>query len=148
MPEDIREELYENYLPEGFMEAVRSGRNWCLYPESFWVGEGAVYDSVIKMETAAVWQNEDGSADVYILCRNGTDRLGAEYNYWVLFRNDKEEEIINSWGSFDADQVTMEAGTVKGYILHLEKDEVLTGTEKWPDIGLRSFISGNNSNYE
>ena len=147
LTESIRESIYDNYLPEGFMEAYRAQRNWCLYPESFWIGTGAVYQSAIKLETAALWQNEDGSLDVYVLCRNGTDRLGAEYNYWMMFRNDDEEEILKCWGYFDADQVTVEAGEVKGYLVHLEKDEVLTGTAKWPDIGLWSFISGNNSNY-
>ncbi len=148
LPEDVRETIYENYLPEGFGAAYREDRGLCLYPESFWICEGAVYDSAIKMETAAAWQNEDGSADIYILCRNGTDRLGAEYNYWFLLQSADGEEIVSCRGHFDADQVTVEAGSVKGYLLHLEPDEVLTGTEKWPDSGLWSFLSGNNSNYE
>ncbi len=148
IPDSVKTAIYEDYLPAGFMEARRSGRNWCLYPKSFWIGEGAVFRSAIKMETAALWQNEDGSADVYILCRNGTDRLGAEYNYWILLQNDREEEVISCWGRFDADRVTVEPGSVKGYLLHLEPEEVLTGTGKWPDTGLWSFISGNNSNYE
>ena len=146
IPAEVQETIYEKYMPQGFMEAYQTGRNWCFHRECFWVGTGAVYDRNLIIEFGAAWQNADGSVDVYALCRNGTDRLSAEYNYWVLL-GDGDKDVVAGYGNLDADKVVLEKETVKAYMIHFEPDEVLTGNDSWSDGGIWSFIAGYNSNY-
>ena len=147
IPEEVWEKVYESYLPDAFMEAYSEGRNCCDFLQSYWIGSGAVFESHINLMSGAIWENADGSVDVYMICRNGTDNPGAEYEYWTWFGMKDEGDILDAWGHLDPGMVTIESGEAAGYIAHFEADEVPSGIDVWDNSSIEYFTSGNNSNY-
>ncbi len=148
IPEEIWNSVYGSYLPENFFKAYMEERNCICYPESWWTGTGAVYDSDMTLRTAAVWQNEDGSAEVYMICRNGTDVTGAEYAWWLNLTEENLGDILKAWGHLEPDKVIVSAGECAGYIIRFTTDEVLTGSAVWNNMLLSCYSAGSNSNFD
>ena len=148
VPEGVWEKVYETCLPEKFADAFAAGRNHCDYLDAYWACSDAFYESGIALVSGALWQNEDGSADVYMIVRNGTSHPCAEYAYWNCVEDENKGEIVKAWGHLDPGEVGAEASGISGYILHYDADEVISGTAPWTPCGVWNYTSGNNSNYE
>ena len=143
IPESVWEEVCASYLPAGFSEAQKAGRNCYFWPEGVWSGEDAWYEGGVSLRTGAVWQNADGSADVYLICRNGTDHAQAEYGYWLSIFS--ETDLLKAFGHLDPGIVTVPERTAAGYLLHLEPGAV--SAEPWGEGEIDCYTAGNNSNY-
>lgn len=135
------------YLPRGFSDAEDAGRNSCVDPMrmAYWTGTGAVFtdekDASANMELAAAWQNEDGSADVYFICRNATDYDTPFTSYWLSLTDSVLGDVLLAYGHMD---IRVEAGASAGFLLQFDAEDVITGTEAWAEIS--SYFAGLNTN--
>ena len=119
------------YVPEGMKQAGSSGRNRIYRNcDLQWVSDETGYD-MFYMYSVMAWQNEDGSADLYIACNNGTDqdRTLSVIHAWV------EDESLGVL--FDVQAVpdlTVEAGKCRKMTLHIPPEQVLTEDAKWSSV--------------
>ena len=141
--EEAQSRMMEKYLPEGCIAAAAEGRNCRIYNNSFWTGTGAVFEGSVNLDTAAAWQNEDGSLDLYMICRNGTKDVQSEYSYWVKLEDDILDAVLMARGK--PGEVSVDAGDANGYLVHFEPDTVMTGAANWSE-NLWEYTTGKNSN--
>lgn len=145
--DEMTSRMAEIYLPQGLHDAQTTGRNVYVEPMwlACWTGTGSVFtdetDASANMELAAAWQNEDASVDVYIICRNAADYSTPYASYWLSLTDDILGDVLLAYGHMD---ISVEAGTSAGYLLHFESEDVITGTGEWNEIS--SYFAGLNLN--
>ncbi|MBQ9234339.1 MAG: serine/threonine protein kinase [Lachnospiraceae bacterium] len=134
--DEIKEKILGLLYPDA-LNAIESGRNY--YSPSIekgdfsWSANDVVIPDRVCSDVFLVWQNEDGSVDIYLNVKNGTDEELNISGINITMTNTSggiEETVIqHSFGG-----ASVPANESKNLHGHIEPDEVLTGTEQWDDI--------------
>ena len=140
----ILNSVYEKYLPQGMIDARENGRNGSLINTDMgWQYEEAEYKTIFYPHPVMLWQNEDGSVDVYAACNNGTeeDRMLTGLHVWM------EDETLGT--VFDAQAVSdilVPAGKTIRVTVHIPADQIHTGTQKWTRFS--AYAAAENTGFE
>lgn len=144
--EEIQNRMNAVYLPEGYIQAAQAGRNTYLDAQrmAYWTGEDAVFsdeNDSSNMELAAIWQNADGSADAYFICRNASKYETCFSSYWLQLQDSELGNILLAYGHL---KLFADPGESDGFLLHFDSSDVLTGSETWSDCS--NYFTGMNTN--
>ncbi len=131
------EKMYGS-TPDGYMDAKNSGRNnyvgdWrCV-----WMNTSIYVPQQFRTEFVLMWQNDDGSIDILMNVQNGKDK-----DMQVLeWRMDAQTEGSDGYSTdifkidYAGDGTKVPANSSMNMIVHVNKEDVLTGTDKWEFAG-------------
>ena len=123
---------------DGYMDAKNSGRNnyvgdWrCV-----WMNTSIYVPQQFRTEFVLMWQNDDGSIDILMNVQNGKDK-----DMQVLeWRMDAQTEGSDGYSTdifkidYAGDGTKVPANSSMNMIVHVNKEDVLTGTDKWEFAG-------------
>lgn len=134
--DEIKEKILGLLYPDA-LNAIEAGRNY--YSQAIekgdfsWCADNVVIPDRVCSDVFLIWQNEDGSVDIYINVKNGTNEELNINGINITMTNTSggiEETVIqHSFGG-----ASVPANESKNLHGHIEPDEVLTGTEQWDSI--------------
>lgn len=132
-----------NLYPDGMKDAESNGRLSIRLNENdlSFAAENAVIDNIFSANTYCIWQNEDGSLDVAVSFKNGTDEIrNIENTTITVFTNDGDEVVvheehvntlidakttINHIAHISAESLNIEIDSDKDYIVFVQYDNGL-----------------------
>lgn len=127
----INEKVMEVY-PKGLLDAANNGRNATSFERDFsWVDSKVTVLGAFDARVYYAWQEEDGSVNVCVSVRNGTDGIQAVKNMAVTLTDENLGEIINE--SYAGESIAPH--TSKFYTINIPAENIKTGTEQWGSVG-------------
>ena len=123
----------EGVYPEECVAASKDGRNCVDFSNGAdytWTRENITVPGSIDANVYLAWQNQDGSVEMLLNVKNGTDEVRSIYNYDITFTDDSLGEILNISRSGDM----LAPGTSRNYVVKADPSEVKTGMEKWGSV--------------
>jgi hypothetical protein len=141
--DDINQKLVQS-VDEDYKNAYVNRRNAVTFGEYLWMDETAVYNGTLDVAPVALWQNSDGSLNLKISVKNGTDEtryltellihledseLGTVADLELGDQKTKETLVLNG-----EDELAISANTSRCFTVHIEAEDVLTGDETWTGI--------------
>lgn len=126
------EEYIKSVMSDEILAAYDAGRNASVFGGSdvSWINGDIVIPGALVSTVYLMWQNEDGSVDVMLEIKNGTDGIRNVYNIDVTITDDELGDVLN----VSTDGGMIDPGKTKQITIHVDANEVKTGTSKWGNL--------------
>ena len=129
---DEKTGINQAIYPDGWLDAVKNGRNATTFDTNdlSWVNHKIVVPGCFDTRAYVLWQNEDGSVDVLLNIKNGTDKVVNVKSITIKITDDELGTIFEK--EFGGDSINR--NKAKNYTLTIDASEVITGTKKWGNL--------------
>lgn len=127
--------------PAGMKDAEENGRFSGRLNENdlSFADENAVINNIFLASTYCIWQNEDGSLDVAVSFKNGTDGIKNVKNMTVsMFTYEGDEIVIHD----EYVNTSIDAKSTMDYIVHISAESL--NMEVNPEIDYTVFVQYDN----
>ena len=126
-----KDEIVKIY-PKEMTDAANAGRNSYMLENDFtWAAPDFVIPGCIDGRAYLAWQNEDGSVDMYVNIKNGSDEIQQINQMNLELKDDKLGQILSTTVN-GTDMLKPHSSA--NYTIHVEADDVKTGTDTWGTV--------------